>query len=327
MSEFRTDVLSEPAYRTYAILVTYNPASGELERALAAVMPQVQGTVVVDNGSSPGLEHRLPPGAGQRIQFLCLGANYGIAAALNRGIEWARSQGATHVLLLDQDSEPAPDMVKRLHAGLRALERQGVCVAAVGPFHWDPRLAPRSAPSRPFVRRWGVMIRRMACKGREDLLPVSHLITSGSLIPVPVLDQVGPMREELFIDYVDVDWALRADRVGLALYGVCSARMRHTIGRQAYDIPALGYPLPMRTPERNYYLFRNAVLLYGQPSVPLGWKVADASRLLLRLGFTLLFGTPRWRQLDMIFRGITDGLRRRAGPMPPTFFAARARGQ
>ena len=40
--------------------------------------------------------------------------NLGVAAAQNQGIEWAKQQGATHVLLLDQDSLPHPDMVARL---------------------------------------------------------------------------------------------------------------------------------------------------------------------------------------------------------------------
>ncbi|MCV5831057.1 hypothetical protein OFN28_30780, partial [Escherichia coli] len=48
---------------------------------------------------------------------------------------------------------------------------------------------------------------------------VDHLIASGSLIPVDVFEKIGGMDDSLFIDYVDVEWSLRARYQGLRCYG------------------------------------------------------------------------------------------------------------
>ena len=41
-----------------------------------------------------------------------------------------------------------------------------------------------------------------------------YVITSGSFIPISIFNDVGFMREELFIDFVDIDWCLRARAKG-----------------------------------------------------------------------------------------------------------------
>ncbi len=45
-----------------------------------------------------------------------------------------------------------------------------------------------------------------------------------------VFSDVGLMREEFFVDYVDTEWELRAKTFGLEIYGVFSAQMRHHLG-------------------------------------------------------------------------------------------------
>ena len=98
--------------RVAAVVVTYQPGDSTHDalRALA-----LQATVlVVDNGSSikqlAAIRSKCPPG----IEWIELGTNRGVGAAHNAGIARARALGATHVLLMDQDSVPEPDMVERL---------------------------------------------------------------------------------------------------------------------------------------------------------------------------------------------------------------------
>lgn len=68
------------------------------------------------------------------------------------GIQWARERAATHVLLMDQDSVPAPDMVSAL---LLATESS---IAAVGPGYLDSR---QDNPTL-VVRRRGLRFQRLA---------------------------------------------------------------------------------------------------------------------------------------------------------------------
>ena len=118
--------------RVVAVVVTYNP--GDIATLLASLSEQCAAVVVVDNGSSNSEQVRASCEKARAI-YVGLGENCGIAAAQNIGIDWARERGASHVLLMDHDSMPAPDMVTLLLDGLRSDSELG----AVGPLAVEDR--------------------------------------------------------------------------------------------------------------------------------------------------------------------------------------------
>src|SRR5271170_8159208 len=87
-----------------ALIITFRPPV-EVPGNLAKARLQVQGMVVVDNGSSSAALAPLLR-ASQELEFTLIenGANLGVAAALNVGVRWARAQGYKWVALFDQDS-------------------------------------------------------------------------------------------------------------------------------------------------------------------------------------------------------------------------------
>ena len=291
------------------VVVTYGPDRERLEALLEAVRPQVARLVVVDNGSSEDRLDWLRKLTGPELSLIELGANRGIAAAQNTGIAQARAQGCSHVLLLDHDSIPAATMVRELLHAVLTVCPSGRGIGAVGPRYLDDRLD--NPP--PFIRVRGLRVERCPCPTPDTIVEVDYLIASGSLIPMSTLDAVGPMAEELFIDYVDIEWGLRARRMGFQSYGVCGARMAHDLG----DAPLrfLGRSLPVRSPLRHYYHFRNAAWLYRSANLPRHWKCADGWRLVMRYCFYALFARPRHEHLRMMSRGILDGIQGRLGPI------------
>jgi len=258
-----------------AVVVAYQPVLQVLEQLLGALVPQVTSVVLVDNGSHFDLAAWNSERGTRAVELLRLGENRGIAAAQNVGIQWARSHGAGFVLLMDQDSIPAPDMVEKL---VFAIYEQP-SPAAAGPRYLDER---QDNPP-PFIRVRGLRLERSVCSTKESVVPVDYLIASGCLIPIGVLDKIGGMRDDLFIDYVDIEWGLRARHHGFQSYGVCSAHMQHSLGD--HPIEFFGKNIPLHSPLRHYYHFRNAVLLYKEPWVPLNWKLVDGWRLCLKYVF------------------------------------------
>ncbi len=283
------------------IIVTYNPDLNGLKRLLAAVGPQVDHLVVVDNGSKADLGPWLSQ-QDFKASFVALGENYGIAKAQNVGIDRARANGSGYVLLLDQDSAPAPDMVAMLLSAAKAQIAAGVRLGCVGPRYEDSR--QKNPP--PFIRIKGLRLERQTCTSDDSVVDVDYLIASGSLIPLATIDAVGGMQEELFIDYVDIEWGLRAQQKGYRSFGVCAARMQHDLG----DNPVLfrGRYIPVHSPLRHYYHFRNAVWLYRQSWLRTNWKVVDAARLLRKFVFYSLFTAPRIKHAKMMTLGIVHGL-------------------
>jgi rhamnosyltransferase len=293
----------------HAIVVTYNPDLEVLEHELTLVGPQVNKVWIVDNGSSNKVMNWLHSRAlSLQFELLCLGQNYGIARAQNEGICMAKAAGADYIILFDQDSAPSSNMVSKLFELAHFQRKQGIKVAGVGPNYRDAR--QENPP--PFIRISGLKVLRQFCSSLDAVVEVDYLIASGCLIPMDTLNDVGLMRVEFFIDYVDIEWGLRAKRLGYQSYGVCGATMAHDLGEE--PIKFLGKSYPLHSPTRHYYHFRNAVWMYRQEYLPLNWRLVDGWHLLLKFGFYSLFAKPRLKHIYMMTKGLLHGLAKRMGP-------------
>ena len=303
-----TTVAATP--RVIAVVVSYTPEPQRWQQLMAALRPQVDGVIVVDNGTELAALQALMRGQPEEVFWLGLPENRGVASAQNLGIRLALQQGADYVLLMDHDSVPAPGMVDQLLQVAQALQHEGYQVAAVGPCYLDQR---QDNPP-PFVRSRGGRLQRQRRRGGETSVEVDYLISSGCLLPRAALEAVGLMREGLFIDYVDIEWGWRAAAQGYLSFGAWEARMDHALGDQA--VRFLKWRFPARSADRYYYMYRNAVVLLRHPQVPARWKVVEAYRLVLRAGFWLLFTPGRAGNLAAIWQGLADGWAGRAGPRP-----------
>ena len=294
------------APRVHAVVVSYRSDPERLARQFDCLLEQVSAIVWVDNASPDALRqlHRRWPA--DRVHALWLDDNQGIGAAQNRGIERALALGASHVLLMDDDSLPAPDMVPSL---LGALAERPLA-AAVGACHVDPR---RETERTPFSVVDGGRLRWLACSDADRIWEVDHVIASGCLIPAPVLEAVGSMREDFFIDWVDTEWCLRARNRGYRIYGVCGALLEHTLGDRVVRV--LGREIPWHAPWRHYYQARNFVLMLRARQVGPVSRSHMAFRQLKRF---IVFSTlvpGRWQYFRMWMRGLWHGCLGRSGPL------------
>lgn len=298
-----------------AVIVTYHPDQLTLQQQLDALLPQVSRAVIVDNHSSDAHKVWLRElsAHNQHIHLIELTENFGIAKAQNEGITWAKVQGAEFVLLMDQDSKPASDMVALLLSGYNRLTAMGSKISAIGPKFVDVD----SGRISQHVRFGWLSVARIRCD--MDLLktPVDFLIASGSLIPMTVLNEVGLMDESLFIDHVDTEWVLRAKSMGYAAFGHCTALMYHSLGEHRIRFWfGCWRDIPIHKPFRYYYIFRNSIILYGRDYMGWHWKWVDLIRLFQVTVFMGIVANERRKKIKMIWRGIVAGLRGESGKMP-----------
>jgi len=299
-----------------AVVVTFHPVVALVRALLDAVAPQVSALIVVDNGSPEPTVHDLRATVDAvGASLMPLGENLGIAAAQNLGIAWARERGASFVLLSDQDSLPAPDMVGHLLAGFRRAADDAATAgrrppAAVGPVTMDERNA--GAALLFSDHRWGP--RRATVPDADGaLVEATFLIASGCLVAMAVLDEVGPMNEAWFIDHIDLEWGLRARRAGHSLYGVVGARLTHSLGDRTQRIPGRERDVHIHSPERNYYMARNTVLLVRSGLMTTWWKLGYAGWITKYSVFYVLAVRPRGRRARLLARGLWHGMRGRTG--------------
>jgi rhamnosyltransferase len=287
---------ADATQRTVAAVVVYLPDVEVLSEVLRATAAQVDWILVIANDGAPW-SCPLPDNA----TLLKLDKNLGLGAAYNLAADRARERGATHLLLLDQDSVPAQGLVAAL---MDAFKQPGP-VAAAGAL-WRDR---RTGDDGFFVQlpRWGARQYRPAA---GEVVAVDFLISSGSLIALSALAAVGPFDDELFIEHVDTDWALCARAKGYRLYGVADARLDHAFGEETQSVAAfvLHRRFFVYPPIRNYYLLRNSLILWRRPYAPWRWVLYDARRLVLLMLYYALFVPPRRERVHFMFRALRDGL-------------------
>lgn len=296
--------MPQDAVKVCGVIVTYQPCSERLAELVRAVRPQLTALLIVDNGSDFDFTDLR---ALHQCEVIELGDNLGIAKAQNDGIMRARTLGADYVLLLDQDSIPAPDMVATLVRAHVDLASSGQQIAAVGPSYVDPRQGEAAV----FVDLDGLKLRRRERKAEDKVAEADFLIASGCLIAMSTLDRVGLMVEELFIDYVDVEWGLRARSDGYLSFGVYAAKMEHALGDEW--ISFRNRRVPLRSPLRHYYHIRNAVWLSRQSWISSSWRIVLLVRSLKQLIFFFAFAPRRFEHLRMMALGLWHGVRGRMG--------------
>jgi rhamnosyltransferase len=234
------------------VITAYKPGPGLLDR-YACLLKHSQSIVVSDNtpGGSPDLMDR--PG----IKILKHGRNLGLGAALNAGIQWAQSQGAARVLLLDQDSGAGSDLLASLlheHDSLSIIHGPRICV---GPAHVEPATAVGGSHAPPLrIRRAPKsFIRERTC-----------LPTSGMLISLGKASVFEGFSTDFFLDLVDYEWCWRLRRYGWKFFRLEQLHMPHRRGLRTRRVLGLSYF--EQEPYRHYFQVRDTLRLLGIPYVP-----------------------------------------------------------
>jgi len=293
-----------------AVVVLYHPDLVLLERLLTSLSGQVYRAVAVDNtpGSPAALStlfERFP----YPISYIPLGDNKGIAEAQNIGIRESISGGSSHVLLLDQDSALPPGMVNKLITAERELLRAGKKVAAVGPQYIDEKTGTPSCAIHHICLR----VRKFNLDPRSsEPVETDNLIASGSVIRTAALQSVGMMRGDLFMDFVDTEWGLRARSKGYKSYCVPAAVMTHSTGDAAITI--FGQEVYVHNDLRRYYRLRNAVYLLRLRSMGWQWRTYISARIPYYLLLYLWLSRDKLRNARLLLKALWDGLLGRLGP-------------
>lgn len=303
--------------RVGAVIVTFNPEIAQLRTLVASLSHQVLQITVVDNtphdhGDAPPRISAAVSSEFENVQVIHLGSNQGVAAAQNVGIRASLENQCNYILLSDQDSLPADDMVAVLVDSICKLESDGEKVGAVGP------VFSNSVVSRPF--RFDVFapnllgFRRKRNRVHEDYLCVRSLISSGCLIPTSVIQVVGIMADDFFVDFIDIEWCMRATSFGYGLYAINGAKMTHEMGDASMRVWLFGWKtISEYRPARLYYQFRNSAYLIRLSYVPFIYKVRLVKFWLAKLYAYELFSPNKIACLKMMYRGFIDGIRGRLG--------------
>jgi rhamnosyltransferase len=287
-----------------AVVVAYHPKAGELEASVRSLLQNFKEIVVVWNGPHP---FRVPPFLeGKRIHLLDMRDNVGLAKALNEGIGKAFQLGAAWTYLSDQDSILPRDFKKRMVEYSGHIPKD-LKVSLIGPRYFNETTNDKNR----FIQMSFLRLNRVGPSIDQAYLEAEYLITSGSFLRRAAFLEVGPKREELFIDFIDIEWSFRAKRMGYQAIALPNVTIRHRLGDFGFNF--LGMMFPIHSPLRIYYYFRNAVYLYRKGYISLNWKAVDGTRNIFRFFFYVVLIKPRLKYMRMALLGTYHGIIGRMG--------------
>jgi GT2 family glycosyltransferase len=263
--------------------------------------------IVVDNGSVdesvPVIPKRFPA-----VTLIENGKNMGFTGGNNVGLRHALAQGADYALLLNNDTEVAPDFLRQLVQAMEAdptvgiagptiyyHEQADVIWSAGGAIDWR----------RGSTRMVGLNERDEGQFGAEPHT-VDFVTGCATLVRQAVMEQVGLLDERFFAYYEETEWCVRVRQAGFKIVHVPQAKVWHKIpldGRES-------------SPLVHYYMTRNRLLFLKATGAGLrAWLhtlIAEYLRTLISWSVQ-----PKWRckqaQRRAMLQAIGDTWRGRWG--------------
>ncbi len=273
-----------------AVIVSYNPSS-DLLIHIEALRPQVQSLVVVDNGSSPEDLLALRKGSAELgFKVIENGCNRGIAFALNQGVEEATTAGFPWVALFDQDSVVPPDFMDLMFQAYNdsAFRSQAGIIC---PTYCDNRTDT---------------VLPLPCSKTKEILAAP---TSGTLFPVEIFRRLGPFNEDLFIDYVDVEFSLRVRKAGYTIIQSSQALLRHSMGKiTRHRFARRWFITTNHSAARRYYITRNRIWVLARYWTDWSWspkEMKSACAEAIKIIFVERYRLTKFRN---IFLGFADAM-------------------
>lgn len=252
------------------VTVTYN--SGRVLRgfldSLLAQDYQSCMLFVIDNASADDTLEQLAGRRDEPVRVIANPDNRGIAEANNQGIRAAIAEGCDLVLLMNNDTEFGPQLVRTL---VKELEQHGCDMAA-------PKILYFDDPARIWSAGGGMDPRRGYAgfhRGYDEIddgqfdapCLVDHAPACCLLVRKEVFERIGLMDSRYFTYVEDTDFSYRAKIAGLKLMYIPSATLLH----KAHSLTGgLFSPFMMKYTTRNrvYFMLKHFGAWRGAYYIP-----------------------------------------------------------
>ena len=265
-------------------IVLYNPDIDRLKENLSAILKQVDGIILIDNGSvnTEEINHEIL--SEMRCECFYNKNNIGIAAALKQIMDLAVSRKAEWVLTLDQDSVCMPQLIENYKR-----------------YFSDPSIGAMTC---------SIEDRNLGHEGVADgVEAVPTCITSGMLIRTSAYLKTSGYDPFLFIDKVDTDICFSLREQNYNILKINYTGLLHEVGH-GRNVRFLGstYQMYNHPYWRAYYIARNGIYLSKKHPQTYPFKTA-LSFAVKKIILTGIFEDDKLRKTLWGIRGIIDGIR------------------
>lgn len=233
------------------ITVNYNQAAVtcDLLRSIEAQDYANLEVIVVDNGSkenpAPLIESQFP-----KVKLILSPKNLGFAGGNNLGLQ--KATGEFH-FFVNNDTELTHGLISTLINLFQRVPRLGIaspliCYFPSGNHARDLIQYAGMTPINPITgRNKTIGNKTFDEKQYAEAHPTAYAHGAAMMVPATVLAETGPMAEEFFLYYEELDWCARIRNAGFDIWIEPNARIYHKESLTVQKLGAL----------KTYFLNRN----------------------------------------------------------------------
>lgn len=289
----------------YGIIVLYNPETDLFLENIKLLVELGIKVYVYDNSVRKGIidinEEKITSLDLSIVYIHNNGDNKGLSFAFNDLISRVIDAGEDNgVFFFDQDSDINPESILHLIADFKTFEKREDIGIIAG--------MPMRKNGKPY------RLRQQNPLESGDIVEVTRVPTSYSLIPIRTFRKLGLFEADFFIDQIDNNYSLRCQQNSLKVLVDKRAVFTHEIGLG--DVMFFNkFLFPYGSPFRHYYQVRNLILSYSRYKMPTLKKLmAVLTRSLIVFYIGILKGQFRIR-MNYLFKGIKDGFNNKGGKL------------
>lgn len=261
-----------------ACVVLYNPYEKQVIENINTYLNFVRYLVIVDNSTKVN-DIKSIYSNNDKVIYVSMNGNKGIAKALNQGLSILIDKKMDFALTMDQDSQFPIDDINEI-LPLINIYKKNYSVIGLN-FNYNVQ------------------------KKTDTIIDVDCWLTSGNFVDLDCYKEVGGFNNDLFIDYVDIEFGYKLKQKGKQIGYLKDYSLKHSIGNPIeIKIAKKVFYSMNHVPIRYYYRYRNSRFLYINNKD--FYRKYYFKELFVNIPKMLLFEKNRKNKILMIKKGLQD---------------------
>jgi len=290
----------------WILLVNWNGRNDTLAclASLQKVAYQPRNILVIDNASTDGsveaIRAQFP-----EVQVLANSRNERFARANNQGMQMALQAGAELVLLLNNDTEVAPDFLHHLVQAIHSRSDVGMVAPKIY-YHHDQNLIWFAGGKINLWtgRVWHRGLRQLDSPEKFNQIETADYLTGCAILAKrECLEKIGLLDESYFMYAEDADWCWRARLADFVCLYQPAARICHKVSASAGGAFKIYHKV-----RGNFLFFKRYAKWYHWPTIVLGVLIGTVVEILRQFRQN---PAQALLMIGVLLRGFRDVLLRR----------------
>lgn len=273
-----------PIKNLACVVVIYNPSACVADN-IASYINEIDQFFLVDNSIMRNDELLKNLISHKKVTYIHEGTNKGIAYALNKGCTEAINNGCEWILTMDQDSKFINFNGNSITKYINGNESD---IAVFFP---------------QYLINGKLYDKLFKYNGKSFIT-----MTSGNLMNLRAYNCVGKFNEDLFIDFVDIDYCLRIRAANYAIKMMDDITLMHGLGKVDYrNLFGKKIIVTNHNYLRRYYITRNRFFIINKYERQFPYYTRIENKLFFNDLFKIiLFESDKLRKIWSIIKGYND---------------------